>query len=76
MPDADHVQPVPPAARAWDWRAELRAQERDVMWLSRHSGIHYRTMYRLANAEQDATDGQIRAIARALGRGGPDGADL
>lgn len=76
MPDAEPQHPVPDAVRAWDWQAELRAQERDVMWLSRHSGIGYRTLYRLYNAEQAPSNDQIKAIARGLGRGGPDGADL
>lgn len=46
------------------------------MWLSRRSGIGYRTLYRIVNGEQNPSDAQIVLIARALGVSGPDGADL
>lgn len=75
MPDPEERQ-YPPSVARFDWRAELRAQERNVMWLSRRSGIGYRTLYRIVNGEQNPSDAQIVLIARALGVSGPDGADL
>lgn len=59
-----------------DWREELARQERNVIWLSRHSGIHQRVLYRLVNGERRPTRGHLIAIYRALGMAGPDGADL
>ena len=75
MPDTEERQ-YPPSVARFDWRAELRSQERNAMWLSRRSGIGYRTVYRIINGEQDASPAQIVAFARALGVSGPDGADL
>lgn len=76
MPDAEVPQQPSPDLAAWDWRDELGRQDRDVMWLSRRSGVHYRTAYRLFHDEQQPTDAQLRAFARALGVAGPDFADL
>lgn len=75
MPDPEVTQ-VTDALRSWDWRAELARQERDVPWLSRHSKISQRTLYRRWNGESEATHAELRAIATALGMAGPDGADL
>lgn len=59
MPDPESIQP--------DWRAELARQERDIMWLARHTGIHYRSAYRIFHQERQASPAQLAAIARALG---------
>lgn len=32
--------------REWDWIADLNAQERNVMWLSRRTKAHYKAVYR------------------------------
>lgn len=74
MPDAEVRTPRRPIP--FDWRSELARQERNIPWLARHSGIHWRTLYRLHNGEQQPTDAQLVAIARGLGMAGPDGADL
>jgi hypothetical protein len=54
---------------AYDWREELARQERDIMWLSRKTGIHYRLAYRIFHGERPATPAQLEAIWSALGLG-------
>lgn len=53
---------------AWDWRAELVRQERDVMWLARKTGAHYRAAYHWANGERATPPGWLLAAWNVLGR--------
>ena len=75
MPD-EATPSVPKVNRYFDWRDELARQERNVTWLSRHTGIHWRRMHRIYNGETPTRDEDYVLIARALGMAGPDGADL
>ena len=58
----------PEVAQPWSWQDELAAQERDVMWLARKTGIHYRALYRIYHGEKAGTVAQLATIAKALGR--------
>jgi hypothetical protein len=52
--------------RAWDWRTELREQDRTLLWLARRSEVHYQTVYRIARGEQTPTVVQLRAFSDVL----------
>lgn len=53
---------------AWDWVAELEAQDRTRLWLARKSDTPYQTVYRRARGEQKAPIDWLRSVARILGR--------
>jgi hypothetical protein len=65
MHDPEHPQRFD--LYSWDWMAELRAQERNLMWLARRSGIHYQEVYRISRGKRPTIE-RLEAIARALGR--------
>lgn len=67
----DHTQRVPEAPSTWSWQDELARQERDVMWLARKTGIHYRALYRIYHGQQGGSRPQLEAIAQALGKAIP-----
>lgn len=52
--------------RAWDWRAELRRQERTITWLGRHTNRAARTVYAYAYGERDAPLEWLRAAYALL----------
>lgn len=53
--------------RAWDWPAELRRQDRTVIWLARRTGTAYRTAYRYRAGDQPPTIEFLRSAAAILG---------
>lgn len=61
------VLPTEDQLRAWDWLAEVKAQERTVLWLSRKTATHYKAAYRYAWGEVRPPIEFLRAAAAALG---------
>lgn len=54
--------------RAWDWRAELKAQDRSIPWLARQTDRQQNTVYKYAWGELTPKVEWLRAAARALGK--------
>ena len=61
------VLPTPERLRDWDWLAELKGQERSVLWLSRRTGAHYKAVYRYAWGHAQPPIAWLLAAAAALG---------
>jgi hypothetical protein len=61
----DPEVPQPHDLHSWDWQAELRAQERSLAWLARHTGIHYQALYRMTLGGRPSPE-YLEAIARVL----------
>jgi hypothetical protein len=53
--------------RSWDWRAELRRQERSVPWLARQTKRAENTVYRYSWGHLPAPVDWLREAARVLG---------
>jgi hypothetical protein len=53
--------------RAWDWRAELRAQERSVPWLARHTHRSDAMVYKYSSGKLPTPVRWLREAARVLG---------
>lgn len=54
--------------RAWDWRADLKADERSIPWLARKTGTSQRTVYSYAYGEVRAPLPWLREAYRVLKR--------
>jgi hypothetical protein len=54
--------------RTWDWLAELKRQDRNLAWLARKTGAHYRSVYRWARGERVVPLGWLIQVARILGQ--------
>lgn len=61
------VLPTPERLRGWDWLAELKGQERSVLWLSRQTDTHYKRVYRYAWGDYQPPIAWLLAAAAALG---------
>lgn len=53
--------------RAWDWRAELRSQERTLTWLARKTNRPKRTVYAYSSGQIPPPLQWLTDAARALG---------
>lgn len=53
--------------RSWDWRDELRRQERSFGWLARHTDRSPGAVARYASGTLDTPDSWLVAAARVLG---------
>jgi len=73
--DTTEVQGVPgtiddePELRAWDWRAELKRQERSMSWLARHTQRSESAVNKYASGANPTPVAWLRHAAIALGRG-------
>jgi hypothetical protein len=67
--DAQHVGLTEAELRAWDWNAELKAQERSVPWLARHTGVRQETVYKFRWGTRTPSLDWLRSAARVLGKG-------
>jgi hypothetical protein len=54
------------ALRAWDWKAELAAQDRTVIWLARRTDRNYQQVYRFARGDQQPDLDWLKAAALVL----------
>ena len=54
--------------RAWDWRADLKADERTIPWLARQTGRAQNTVYLYAWGKATPTIEWLREVARILGK--------
>jgi hypothetical protein len=54
--------------RAWDWRADLRRQERGIPWLARQTNRSQTTVYRYAYGTLPTPIGWLQDVARVLGK--------
>lgn len=52
--------------RAWDWRADLKADERSIPWLARKTGKPTRTIYAYAYGEIRAPLAWLREAYKVL----------
>lgn len=52
--------------RSWDWRADLKADERSIPWLARKTGKPQRTIYAYAYGEVHAPLDWLRDAYRVL----------
>jgi hypothetical protein len=55
-----------PADQAWDWRAELRRQDRSLLWLARQTSAHRNTVYRYAWGKRAPSGDWLARAAAAL----------
>ena len=62
------VLPTDDELRAWDWLADLRADDRHLMWLSRKTETHYMAVYRYSWGHQEPPIEWLRKVAHLLGR--------
>lgn len=53
--------------RTWDWRDELRRQERSLRWLARKTGRSQTTLNRYISGERSVPASFLLAAADALG---------
>lgn len=53
--------------RAWDWRDELRRQERGMTWLARKTDRSVSAVYRYSDGTLTPPDEWLRSVARLLG---------
>lgn len=53
--------------RAWDWRAELDRQERQMTWLARHTNRSVGALYRYSGGSLTPPESWLRDVARLLG---------
>jgi hypothetical protein len=53
---------------AWDWRADLAADERPLTWLARQTGTPERTVYSYAYGQRTTQLAWLRKAAAVLGR--------
>ena len=51
----------------WDWRTELRAQERSIPWLARRTDRAQQTVYNYANGAAATPIEWLRLAATVLG---------
>ena len=54
--------------RSWDWRADLRREERGIPWLARQTGKSQTTVYRYAYGTLMAPIAWLHQVARLLGK--------
>lgn len=54
--------------RAWDWRADLKAQGRGVPWLARETNRQQNTVYKYAWGKLTPSIEWLRDAARVLGK--------
>lgn len=54
--------------RSWDWRAELKAQERGIPWLARRTNRAQNTVYLYAWGKVTPPIEWLRSVAEVLGR--------
>lgn len=50
----------------WDWRADLKADERGIPWLARQTGRSQSTVYKYAYGERKTPIAWLRDVARVL----------
>lgn len=55
------------ALRSWDWRKTMKAQERTVPWLARHTTRSQSTVYKYSYGILTPPVEWLRNAARALG---------
>jgi hypothetical protein len=58
--------------RAWDWKADLYADERSIPWLARRTGKAQRTVYGYSRGEIVPPLAWLRDAAAILRRGSKD----
>ena len=58
--------------RAWDWRAELREQGRNIPWLARATNRPQNSVYTYAYGTTRPSLDWLRDVARVLGKESPD----
>jgi hypothetical protein len=59
--------------RAWDWRAELKEQGRNIPWLARMTGRPQNSVYSYAYGTSSRPSIEwLREVARVLGKEVPD----
>ena len=52
--------------RAWDWRADLKAEERGIPWLARQTGKAQSTVYAYAYGDRPTPLAWLQEVARVL----------
>lgn len=52
----------------WDWRADLKADERGIPWLARRTGRAASTVYKYAYGLRPVPIAWLRDVARVLGK--------
>lgn len=52
--------------RTWDWRADLKADERGIPWLARQTGKAQSTVYKYAYGLRPIPIEWLRIVARVL----------
>ena len=63
---ASPTTPDEEALRAWDWKADLDADERSIPWLARKTDRADRTVYGYSRGEITPTIDWLRAAWRVL----------
>lgn len=54
--------------RAWDWRADLKADERTIPWLARQTNRSQNTVYLYSWGKVKPQIEWLREVARILGK--------
>jgi hypothetical protein len=65
------VAPDQSPLREWDWRADLRAQERTIPWLARKTDRAQSTVYAYAYGTVRPSLSWLEEAARVLGKAVP-----
>lgn len=55
--------------RKWDWKADLRADERTFVWLARHTGMSARSVYDYVYGKTDPPVAWLRRAWRVIHMG-------
>lgn len=69
--ELQRLESLTEALRAWDWLADLKAQERTIPWLARKTGKSQRSVYSYKYGEARPSIEWLRDAYRVL-RGGSD----
>lgn len=68
MTTAEDLQDDEAELRAWDWRADLKTQERGIPWLARQTNRQQNTVYKYAWGQLRPSIEWLRDAAAVLGK--------
>jgi hypothetical protein len=70
MTTTEQAETTEAELRAWDWRAELKRQDRSIPWLARQTDRADQTVYQYSSGATRPSLAWLRDVARVLASSG------